>query len=149
MGQMLSKELAMDFLEGDDYHSPENREKMSRGRSLTEEDRLPWLENIRKATDPYLIGDSGVIVSCSALSRRSRQVLGVDRPGVQMIYLYGTESVLAERMLERKNHFMPVSLLRSQLDILEEPCLEEALFVSVDASPDHIFGQILSGLRES
>ncbi len=149
MGHMLSKELAMDFLEGDDFHSPENREKMSRGKSLTEEDRLPWLENIRKATDPYLIGDSGVIVSCSALSRRSRQILGVDRSGVQLIYLYGPESVLAERMLERKNHFMPASLLRSQLDILEEPCLGEALFVSVDASPDEIFGQILSGLRES
>ena len=136
IGQMLARELAIDFWEGDEFHPAVNREKMSRGDSLTEEDRRPWLEKIRETIDQYLAREAGMIVSCSALTRKSRQILGTDRQEVKLIYLSGSESILTDRMRGRENHFMPVSLLRSQLETLEEPGPGDALIISVDADPD-------------
>jgi carbohydrate kinase (thermoresistant glucokinase family) len=121
---------------------------MSRGDSLTEEDRRPWLEKIRETIDQYLAREAGMIVSCSALTRKSRQILGTDRQEVKLIYLSGSESILTDRMRGRENHFMPVSLLRSQLETLEEPGPGDALIISVDADPDDLIREILSGLRK-
>jgi gluconokinase len=146
LGQMLAKELGTDFLEGDDFHSSANQNKMANGNSLSEEDRIPWLEDIRIATDQYLSRGDRVVVSCSALTKSGRQILGVERRKVQLIYLHASESILTERMRTRENHFMPASLLRSQLDTLEEPEPDEALSISVDQCPDHILDQILSRL---
>jgi gluconokinase len=148
IGQMLANELAIDFWEGDEFHPAVNREKMSRGDSLTEEDRRPWLEKIRETIDQYLAREAGMIVSCSALTRKSRQILGTDRQEVKLIYLSGSESILTDRMRGRENHFMPVSLLRSQLETLEEPGPGGALIISVDADPDDLIREILSGLRK-
>ena len=145
---MLARELAIDFWEGDEFHPAVNREKMSRGDSLTEEDRRPWLEKIRETIDQYLAREAGMIVSCSALTRKSRQILGTDRQEVKLIYLSGSESILTDRMRGRENHFMPVSLLRSQLETLEEPGPGGALIISVDADPDDLIREILSGLRK-
>ena len=146
LGQMLAKELGTDFLEGDDFHPSANQKKMANGESLTEADRIPWLEDIRVSADQYLSRGDRVVISCSALTKSGRQILGVDRRDVQLIYLHASESILAERMRIRENHFMPASLLRSQLDTLEEPEPGEALSISVDKCPDHILGQILSRL---
>lgn len=148
IGKMLAGELAIDFLEGDDFHPSINREKMSRGEPLTEEERRPWIEKIREVTDQYLARETGMIVSCSALSCKSRQILGTDRQEVELIYLSGSESILTDRMRARENHFMPASLLRSQLETLEEPGSGEALTISVDADPDELIREILSGLRK-
>ena len=145
---MLARELAIDFWEGDEFHPAVNREKMSRGDSLTEEDRRPWLEKIRETIDQYLAREAGMIVSCSALTRKSRQILGTDRQEVKLIYLSGSESILTDRMRGREHHFMPVSLLRSQLETLEEPGPGDALIISVDADPDDLIREILSGLRK-
>ena len=145
---MLARELAIDFWEGDEFHPAVNREKMSRGDSLTEEDRRPWLEKIRETIDQYLAREAGMIVSCSALTRKSRQILGTDRQEVKLVYLSGSESILTDRMRGRENHFMPVSLLRSQLETLEEPGPGDALIISVDADPDDLIREILSGLRK-
>ena len=146
---MLARELAIDFWEGDEFHPAVNREKMSRGDSLTEEDRRPWLEKIRETIDQYLAREAGMIVSCSALTRKSRQILGTDRQEVKLVYLSGSESILTDRMRGRENHFMPVSLLRSQLETLEEPGPGDALIISVDADPDDLIREILSGLRKN
>ncbi len=143
LGQMLAKELGTDFLEGDDFHSPANQKKMSDGISLTELDRVPWLQDIRKAVDQYLSKGRKVVVSCSALSKSGRQILGVTRKEVQLIYLHASESILSERMGKRENHFMPASLLRSQLETIEEPEAGEAIFVSVDKSTSHVLDEIL------
>ncbi|MFL2928652.1 MAG: gluconokinase [Opitutales bacterium] len=148
IGQMLARELAIDFWEGDEFHPAVNREKMSRGDSLTEEDRRPWLEKIRETIDQYLAREAGMIVSCSALTRKSRQILGTDRQEVKLVYLSGSESILTDRMRGRENHFMPVSLLRSQLETLEEPGPGDALIISVDADPDDLIREILSGLQK-
>ena len=145
---MLARELAIDFWEGDEFHPAVNREKMSRGDSLTEEDRRPWLEKIRETIDQYLAREAGMIVSCSALTRKSRQILGTDRQEVKLVYLSGSESILTDRMRGRENHFMPVSLLRSQLETLEEPGPGDALIISVDADPDDLIREILSGLQK-
>ena len=145
---MLARELAIDFWEGDEFHPAVNREKMSRGDSLTEEDRRPWLEKIRETIDQYLAREAGMIVSCSALTRKSRQILGTDRQEVKLIYLSGSESILTDRMRGREHHFMPVSLLRSQLETLEEPGPGDALIISVDADPDDLIREILSGLQK-
>jgi gluconokinase len=148
IGKMLANELAIDFWEGDEFHPAVNREKMSRGDSLTEEDRRPWLEKIRETIDQYLSRETGMIVSCSALTRKSRQILGTDRQEVELIYLSGSESILTDRMRARENHFMPASLLRSQLETLEEPGPGDALIISVDADPDDLIREILSGLQK-
>ena len=145
---MLARELAIDFWEGDEFHPAVNREKMSRGDSLTEEDRRPWLEKIRETIDQYLAREAGMIVSCSALTRKSRQILGTDRQEVKLVYLSGSESILTDRMRGREHHFMPVSLLRSQLETLEEPGPGDALIISVDADPDDLIREILSGLQK-
>ena len=148
IGQMLARELAIDFWEGDEFHPAVNRKKMSRGDSLTEEDRRPWLEKIRETIDQYMAREAGMIVSCSALTRKSRQILGTDRQEVKLIYLSGPESILTDRMRGREHHFMPVSLLRSQLETLGEPGPGDALIISVDADPDDLIREILSGLRK-
>ncbi|MDG1326734.1 MAG: gluconokinase [Opitutales bacterium] len=147
LGQMLSKELGSEFLEGDDFHSPANQKKMSDGNSLTESDRAPWFQGIRKAADQYLSNGETIVVSCSALSKSGRQILGTARKEVQLIFLYASEAILSERMYKRENHFMPASLLHSQMETLEEPEPGEAIAVSVDKSPSDVLKQILSILN--
>ena len=121
LGKILAERLKVDFLEGDDFHSPANLAKMSRGEPLTESDRAPWLSEIRRILDRYLNDDRGVVLTCSALTRKSRLTLGVERTAVRLIHLHAPQSVLEKRMARRKDHFMPGSLLQSQLETLETP----------------------------
>jgi len=119
----------MDFVEGDALHPPANVEKMSRGIPLTDEDRFPWLDRIGRA-----IGEGRVVVSCSALKRIYRDRLRAFAGGqLAFVYLKGTEDLLLQRLTARKGHFMPASLLQSQLATLEDPT-DEGGVVAVDIS---------------
>lgn len=122
LGEALARELGVRFVEGDVLHPETSIAKMSAGIPLTDEDRWPWLRRVGEA----LRGEEGVIATCSALKRdyrdRLRQTAG--RP-VAFLFLDGTRNVLAARIAARKNHFMPPSLLDSQLATLEPPGPDE------------------------
>lgn len=119
VGEALALELGLAwFIEGDKFHSEANVAKMSAGIPLTDEDRWPWLLRIGAS----LSGREGKIAACSALKRayRKRITEAAGRP-VAFVFLDGSRETLEKRMGERKGHFMPASLLDSQLATLERP----------------------------
>jgi gluconokinase len=125
VGAMLARALGVDFVEGDDYHPPENVQRMASGIPLTDEDRASWLSalatRIREAHD----AGTGLVVTCSALKRSYRDVLRAAAPELRFVFLNGTRALVSERLAKRSGHFMPASLLDSQLATLEEPAVDE------------------------
>jgi gluconokinase len=143
--------LALDgvFLEADDFHSPENIAAMSAGRPLTDAMRQPWLKSICAAARAHADkGEVPVVIACSALKRSYRDLMRSELGIAMLIYLDADQTVLTERMQQRGGHFMPVSLLASQLATLEvpDPC-EDPLVVDVRDELDVINSTILAGWR--
>ncbi|GBB97173.1 hypothetical protein RclHR1_02930022 [Rhizophagus clarus] len=152
IGKLLSQELDVSFIEGDDLHPPSNIQKMKSGIPLNEEDREPWLNAVKNkfinvskiSTKPY------IFVACSALKYNYREHLR-DVPDnenikVWFIYLKGSKELLQQRIVERKDHFMKLNMLESQLNTLEEPNQDsEGRIIVVDISkePDKIKEEIL------
>ncbi len=122
LGEALAQALGVRFVEGDKLHPPENIEKMSAGQPLNDRDRWPWLTKVGEA----LQGTQGVIASCSSLKKAYRDLIHstAGRP-VYFIHLHGSRKLLAARIAARKNHFMPPTLLDSQLATLEMPLPSE------------------------
>ncbi|MFL5487751.1 MAG: gluconokinase [Gemmatimonadaceae bacterium] len=144
IGAALAAALGVDFVEGDDYHSPANVERMAAGIPLTDDDRAAWLEalahRIRRAKDE----GHGLVVACSALKRAYRDVLRDGSSRLRFIYLRGPRSVIADRLASRRGHYMPPSLLESQFGILEEPSPDEDAWVcDVTESPEAIVAGLL------
>ncbi len=125
VGELLAEKLNAHFIEGDRLHPATNVAKMSAGVPLNDDDRWPWL----KAVGESLAGREAAVASCSALKRVYREAItaSAQRP-VYFIYLYGSRLVLESRIGSRKGHFMPASLLDSQLATLEEPAADERAF---------------------
>jgi gluconokinase len=143
----LAKRLKLDFLEGDDFHSPEEIAKMKSGHGLTDADRWPWLERIHEALQKNVASSIGTVVACSALRKAYRKTLIGDIPGARLVYLNGSKELIAARMHRRKNHFMPASLLDSQFETLEEPGAEEnPVIVSTEDSEEKTLGEITNAL---
>jgi gluconokinase len=146
VGTALADALVVDYAEADTFHPQANIDKMTSGVPLTDADRAPWLEAIAGWIRTHQ--ETGGVVTSSALKRRYRDVL---RTGgnVWFAHLHGDREVLAERMKTRKGHFMPVSLLDSQLADLEP--LEEdepgAIF-DIRAVPEEITEAALTAFRE-
>ncbi|HEX4401429.1 MAG TPA: gluconokinase [Galbitalea sp.] len=135
IGLLLAERLGWPFEEGDSLHPASNVEKMSEGIPLTDEDRWPWLARIADWIDNRLdTGESGII-TCSALKRSYRNVLNRRGSGVEFVYLSVEMAVLTDRVEHREDHFMPASLLTSQLGTLEIPTAAEPA-IQVDADPD-------------
>ena len=107
------------------------------------------MKSIRKEIDRNLKQRIQSVITCSALSRKSREILGTNRAEIKLIYLYAPQSILADRMEKRKNHFMPPDLLRSQFEVLEEPELGEALHVPVDMPALEVTDFIIQELKKS
>lgn len=116
VGRLLAKELGGDFLDGDDLHPAANVAKMAAGIPLDDADREPWLREIgaRMAAAP-----GTMVIGCSALKRAYRDIIRAAAPDTAFVHLHGTRELLAERMASRPEHFMPLSLLDSQLSTLE------------------------------
>jgi gluconokinase len=130
IGEALARHLGVAFVEGDKLHGPDNVAKMSAGMPLTDEDRWPWLQRVGDA----LRSDKGHVASCSALKRVYRDTIRqhAGRP-VSFIHLHGVVDVLSQRMANRQGHFMPASLLDSQLATLEMPGFDEnAITIDID-----------------
>lgn len=145
IGSRLASALGAEFVEGDSYHPPANIEKMAAGIPLTDEDRQGWLHaiagRIRRANDS---GDT-VVVSCSALKRAYRDIIRADAGQVRFIFLSGERELISARLRGRKGHFMPPTLLDSQLSTLEEPSPDEDVWVvDINESPDQIVASLLA-----
>ena len=144
----LAATLSAAFIEGDSLHPAANVEKMSKGIALDDADRWPWLDIIGHALSDALAKDESVVVSCSALKKAYRDRLRAAVGGsLSFVYLRGSRDLLLARMTARRNHFMPASLLDSQLATLEDPTGEAGVVtVDIDASIDRIVAAALQGL---
>ena len=141
VARRLADELGWDFAEGDDFHSPANIAKMAAGEPLTDSERGPWLDDIARWIDGELLAHRCGVVACSALKRAYRDRLR--RPEVVFAYLHASRIDLERRLTERHGHFMPASLLDSQLAALEPPAGDErALAVEVDDDPSRTVERI-------
>lgn len=143
----IAELLGRPFAEADDMHPPANVAKMSAGIPLTDEDRAPWLRTVRDWLSAQAELGAGAVVTCSALRRSYRDVLREAAGGVRFVHLDGDPELIAARMTERKGHFMPPGLLRSQLDTLEPLRPDEDGFrVPIDGTPDEIAAEALRRL---
>jgi len=144
VGSLLAGRLGVPFAEGDAFHPPGNVAKMHSGTPLDDADRRPWLAAIAAWIGDQLAMGAGGVVSCSALKRAYRDILIAGRAGVRLVYLRGTGSLIGRRLAGRHGHFMPASLLQSQLATLEEPAEEErAIVVAIDKPPLAIAEEVL------
>jgi len=146
-GLRLAQRLGWPFRDADSFHPPANIAKMRGGIPLQDADRWPWLDAIAAWIDAQLQQGQSGLVSCSALKRSYRRRLVRDRTDVRLIYLQGSFALISERMQRRRDHFMPVSLLQNQFDVLEEPAADEnALVVSIAQSAERVAETIIAEL---
>jgi carbohydrate kinase (thermoresistant glucokinase family) len=134
VGGVLAGRLGWDMGEGDDLHPAANVAKMAAGHPLTDDDRGPWLAIVRGWIDEHVGAEQPGVITCSALKRAYRDVLRNDH--VVFVHLQGTREQLLARLATRHGHFMPASLLDSQLADLEPPGSDEqALQIDIGPSP--------------
>jgi gluconokinase len=146
----LAERLHWTFEDGDRFHPKSNVEKMSAGQPLTDEDRWPWLNAIADEIERVCMAGEHAVIACSALKRTYRDVLLRARVDVRIVFLNGTQQLIAHRLSLRKDHFMPPGLLDSQFRTLQPPSLDEnAIDVSIDATVDKIVDDIVSKLQAS
>jgi carbohydrate kinase (thermoresistant glucokinase family) len=150
VGEALAKRLGWRFEDGDSFHPPSNVAKMKAGHPLDDADRKPWLEAIAAEIERVAAKRQRVIIACSALKRAYRDILVGGRHDVLIIFLDGSEQLIASRLRQRKGHFMPPGLLASQFEALEEPSTDEhVLSVSIDADVGTIVDEIVRNLPSS
>jgi gluconokinase len=150
LGAALARELGASFLEGDEFHPPDNVARMAAGVALTDADRQSWLQNLGARLGDARHAGQAVVLSCSALKRSYRDTLRSQAPDLALVYLAGTPDLLAQRMAARKGHYMPPSLLASQLATLEPPQEDEhALTLDVALAPDALLHEALAWLSRS
>ena len=150
VGRRLAERIGATFVEGDEWHPPENVRRRAAGIPLTDDDRQAWLDalagRLRQAQD----AGEDVVLACSALKRRYRDRLRAGAPALQLVHLHDDPQRLAQRLARRRGHYMPASLLPSQLEILEPPEADEAtLPVDGRARPDAIADALGRQLQET
>jgi carbohydrate kinase (thermoresistant glucokinase family) len=146
VGELVAGELALPFHDADDFHSGESRRKMAAGIPLTEADREPWLRDLARRMRHWE-AEGGAVVACSALRRRHRELL-VGAGSVRFVWLDADEETIRSRLALRKRHYMPTSLLDSQLETLESPGPDEAVRVEALGTPEETAGAVLEILGE-
>jgi gluconokinase len=145
VGALLAAALKVPFLEGDSFHPPANVARMAGGIALTDSDREGWLQTLAQQLQQHAA--QGVVLSCSALKRRYRDVLRSGAPALALVHLSGARDVLAQRLAGRSGHYMPPSLLASQLATLEPPQPDEhALSLDITQPPAQLVQRALAWL---
>ena len=134
VGRALAQALGSGFIEGDELHPPANVARMAAGTPLTDADRAGWLAEIGRRLGQAHAAGTGLVVSCSALKRSYRDGLRAACPGLLFVHLHGSADLLRQRLLKRTGHYMPPSLLDSQLATLEPPAADEAA-ITFDIAP--------------
>jgi len=143
VGQLLSEKLDVLFIEGDDFHPKENVDKMKSGSPLNDKDRQSWLEQL--AEELKKNEQSGCVLACSALKEKYRETLrSTLSKKLFIVHLVGGPKMIEERMMKRKNHFMPSNMIASQLADLEKP--NEALEIDIAIAPSEMIKMVLDAL---
>lgn len=147
VGTLLADALAVPFLEGDSLHPPENVRHMAQGVPLTDADRRGWLQAIAGRLATARQARAGLVVSCSALKRAYRDVLRAADADLRFVHLTGEAALIRQRLAQRVGHYMPASLLDSQLATLEVPAVDEhAWTFDVADDPRAIVAQLVTRL---
>ncbi len=144
IGKLLAESLHWEFSDADAFHPPENIEKMKQGIPLDDGDRRPWLDKMAQAIASWLQDEQNMVLACSALKERYRQLLVLDQR-VRLVYLHGSMELIQKRLQERPHHYMPPSLLQSQFDALEEPA--DAVWVEISDPQAVIVQKIRDSLK--
>ena len=148
VGVQLAAALGVRFLEGDSLHPARNVARMAAGVALSDEDREGWLQALAERIREARIAGKGLVLSCSALKRSYRDILREGAPDLRFLYLYGDLELLTARMAARIGHYMPMSLLASQLSTLEAPDNKEnAQHFDVVRPPEDIVSSVVSALH--
>ena len=148
IAEKLAERLGWVFEDGDSFHPASNVAKMRAGHPLTDEDRWPWLQAIADEIDRVCKAGERAVIACSALRHAYRDVLVHGRRDVRIVFLRGTQALIADRLARRKGHFMPAGLLDSQFKTLEPPeASERPVTVSIDASVETIVEDIVRQLQ--
>ena len=147
IGRMLADALGWRFHDSDDDHPPANVAKMSRGEPLTDADRIPWLRILAASIRGWVLDGDRVVLACSALKQRYRDLLADGSPAVRFVYLKGSPDLIRRRMEARSDHFMPPGLLDTQFAALEEP--PDALTVTIDRPPAALVADIRRQLDQA
>jgi len=157
LGQALAHRLGWQFFDADDFHPPANVAKMATGVALTDEDRAPWLDRLAAEMRALARKGSYAVLACSALkeSYRQRIARGLQEPGPEgdggaefrIVYLKGDAETIESRLALRSGHYMPPSLLASQIAALEEP--DDALVIDIRQTPEAQAAQIAAALRST
>ena len=146
---LLATRLGWDLEEGDSLHPEANVAKMTAGEPLTDDDRWPWLERVADWVDARLDTGRNGVITCSALKRSYRDRIDRRGSGVGFVYLRVNREELENRVGHREGHFMPASLLDSQLATLEEPGADErAIRVVAENDANAVVDAILTQLSE-
>ncbi len=144
IGRKLAAARQVPYVEGDEFHPPENVARMAAGIALTDADRQGWLQALRDRLGEAASAGTGLVLGCSALKRSYRDTLRAGAPNLLLVHLHGSPRLLASRMAARRDHYMPASLLDSQLATLQVPAADEhALSCDVAADADSIVADIL------
>ena len=145
IGHLMAQQLGWEFADADDFHPPENVEKMRHGIPLTDDDRRPWLQSLRAQIAAWIATGNNVVLACSALKRTYREQLSIG-PEVRFAYLKGGRALIADRLRSRHGHFADEQILAGQFADLEEPEEEPEYAVTVDiaSTPQ----QIVAGIRQ-
>ena len=143
----LVDRLGWEFAEGDDFHPPENVEKMRAGHALDDADRLPWLRSLAAWIGEHEKAGRNVVVTCSALKRTYRDLLCDGHPSVWFAHVTAGPELIRDRMEHRTGHYMPASLLDSQLSTLQPLQDDEpGAAISGAGTPEAVVDELLSAL---
>ena len=144
IGSLLADKLGYPFFDGDHYHPKSNIDKMTKGIPLNDEDRIGWLNTLNELGKEHQQG--GAVIVCSALKVDYRKILRKDiEQTATFLFLKGSLEQISNRLSQRKGHFMPKELLKSQFETLEEP--EGAIIISIDQTPEEIVSQAIVQLK--
>ena len=146
VGQILAERIGAEFLDGDDLHSADNIETMAAGQSLNDAERSPWL---RKIGSRLASKRGHIVIACSALKRSYREIIRQEAPATVFVHLTGSPALLHGRMSRRAGHFMPATLLQSQLDTIERLSAdEEGTELDISEAPDVVAAAAALWLRD-
>ena len=135
------------FLDADDFHSSINRQKMSQGQALTDEDRLPWLQTLNKTLLREQTSQNLIILACSALKKSYRKMILNGLDDHMIVFLQGNKDLLKQRLEKRSHEFFNSKLLNSQLATLEPPNTKEATLIEITDSFDEIIKKVLETIN--
>ncbi|GGX87158.1 gluconokinase [Litchfieldella qijiaojingensis] len=147
IGRLIAERLHADFIDADDHHSATSIAKMSRGEPLNDSDREDWLQTLAGFYRDYERQGKTVVIGCSALKHRYRDVLRSGAQKLNILYLHGDRDVLLDRLRNRRGHFFHGDhMLDSQLSDLQPPNCDEATIIDVRLSPKEIVDRFLETL---